>query len=355
MSLRTSMCGLTVDIGASTPRWSRLVERALGGPTVAADDDSAAKAADLVIHIEDSRSPFPVGGLAPVTRGAWAGDGTVVLEDACGSGVDLRLQVLPPLLVVTARPRPAARHRLLRAAAPGRTELLHRAAVLQFPALWWAGCTGAVPLHVSAAQVGELGVALAGAGGVGKSTLLGTLLPAQGRPVSDNVCVWDGRTLWALPEPRRVTPDTVEPGQPAQPGGRTSERSRHGRMPHGREEREWASRQPGVEPSLVLVVTRGTGNSPSVAPVTEHRCARMLVGGTYAAGELGRYWAFAATLALATGIGPAHPPVTQAAERLSAAVPCVRVELAGRRTSVPLVELVERAAALARPLTGSVR
>jgi hypothetical protein len=352
MSTRTSMCGLTVEIDASSPGWSHLVERALGGPTGAADDDSGATAADLVIHVEDSRSPFPVGGLAPVTRGAWADAGTVVLEDACGSGVDLRLEVQPPLLVVTARPRPAARHRLLRAAAPGRTELLHRAAVLQFPALWWAGRTGAVPLHVSAARVGELGVALAGAGGVGKSTLLGTLLPEQGRPVSDNVCSWDGRTLWALPEPRRVTPDTVEPGQPT---GRTSERSRRGRMPHGREEREWTARQPGVEPSVVLVLSRGTGSRPTVAPESEHECARVLAGGTYAAGELGRYWAFAATLALATGIGPAHPPVTQAADRLAAEVPCVRVELAGRPTSVSLAELVDRAAVLARPRMGTAR
>lgn len=348
MALRTSMCGLSVEIEASSPRWSRLAERALGGPIGAAHDDVGATAADLVITVEDSRRPFPVGGLAPVTRGAWAGAGVVVLEDACGSGVDLHLNVQPPLLVVTARPRPVLRHRLLQAAAPARTELLHRAAVLQYPALWWAGRTGAVPLHVSAARVGELGVALAGAGGVGKSTLLSTLLPAQGRPVSDNVCSWDGRTLWALPEPRRVTPDTPEPGQPA---SRTSGRPRRSRMPHGREERDWTARQPGVEPSLVLVITRGTGSRPTVARESEQQCARVLAGGTYAAGELGRYWAFAATVALATGIGPAQPPVTEAAARLSAAMPCVRVELAGRPTPVSLVELVERAATLVRPLT----
>ncbi|HET7798797.1 MAG TPA: hypothetical protein VFL38_00160 [Humibacillus xanthopallidus] len=352
MGLRTTMCGLTVELSAVSPAWSQLVERALGGPTGATESpglpgDAAEEVpTDVVITVEDTADPFPVGHLAPVTRGAWADGGTVVIEDACGSGVDLRLEPRPSHLVVTARPRPAVRHRLLRVAAPGRTELLHRAAVLQYPALWWAGRTGAVPLHVSAARVGPLGVVLAGPGGVGKSTVLGTLPPAAGRPVSDNVCSWDGRTVWALPEPRRVGPDTPEV-QPAVEG--PGRRPRRGRMPHGREERDWTQRQPGVEPDLVLVVSRGTGTGPAVTLESPDRCARVLAAGTYAAGELSRYWAFSATLALATGIGPPHPAVTEAADRLAAAVPCARVELGRHAGPVSLVELVEKATALPGP------
>ena len=62
-------------------------------------------------------------------------------------------------------------------------------------------------------------------------------------------------------------------------------------------------------------------------PADPADAARALVAGTYAAGELRRYWAYAATLALATGRGPAHPPIDAIARALAERVPCVRVRV----------------------------
>jgi hypothetical protein len=46
------------------------------------------------------------------------------------------------------------------------------------------------------------------------------------------------------------------------------------------------------------------------------------------AGELRRYWAFGATLAAASGLGPALPAVEGVARRLAAALPCHLLTLA---------------------------
>jgi hypothetical protein len=66
--------------------------------------------------------------------------------------------------------------------------------------------------------------------------------------------------------------------------------------------------------------------------------ARTVVAGTYAAGELRRYWAFAATLALATGRGDAHPRIGETARAIAARLPCVRVRV-GDHASVSATDL----------------
>jgi hypothetical protein len=72
---------------------------------------------------------------------------------------------------------------------------------------------------------------------------------------------------------------------------------------------------------------------------------RALVAGTYAAGELRRYWSLVATLALATGRGPAHPGVEHVAAELTARLPCYQLDLG--RAPVPGADL---ATLLAEPL-----
>ncbi|MGB3828349.1 MAG: hypothetical protein WA962_06180, partial [Ornithinimicrobium sp.] len=75
-----------------------------------------------------------------------------------------------------------------------------------------------------------------------------------------------------------------------------------------------------VEATRLLLVRRDS-RPRSVAElesVSRAEALRTVVAGTYAAGELRRYWAFAAAMALATGIGPAHPPITTIAEMLTA-------------------------------------
>ncbi|EWT01757.1 hypothetical protein N865_07685 [Intrasporangium oryzae NRRL B-24470] len=323
MTVRAMSCGLTLEVSSTSRSWLRFARDSFGGPV------EEGGPADVMVTIEPGSQPFDVSGFVPLTRGAFGDGRRVVLTDACGSGVDLLVEPSEGVLAVTARPRPGPTHRGLRVMAPARTELLWRAALLQYPALWWAGSRNAVPLHVSAARVGRLGVVLAGPGGVGKSTLLGGLAAHAGIPVSDNLCTYDGRRVNGLPEPRRVS---------ARRGLRPA-----GRMPHGRVERPWAERAPSVEPSLVLVLRRGTGEAPTVRWIPPGDAVRSLTTGTYAAGELRRYWAFAAALALGTGLGPAHPPIEGHAERLAASVRCAEVVLPATPV-VSLEELVDLAA-----------
>ena len=143
----------------------------------------------------------------------------------------------------------------------------------------------------------------------------------DGAPVSDNLCTYDGERLHGLPEPRRVDAGTAE-------GPRRT-------MPHGRVEQPWDGREHAIRPSLLLVLRRGTAERPTVRPVPPAVAARALVAGTYAAGELRRYWAFAATLALGTGLGPAHPAIVGEAERLAAVPPVPRGRAARTSGDLP--------------------
>jgi len=86
------------------------------------------------------------------------------------------------------------------------------------------------------------------------------------------------------------------------------------------------------------------GPRTEVARIGAPEAARSLGAGTYAAGELRRYWAFAATLALGTGIGPVHPPVTAIAAGYADRSPCLRVRV-GDHDAVDLERLTALPAA----------
>jgi hypothetical protein len=58
------------------------------------------------------------------------------------------------------------------------------------------------------------------------------------------------------------------------------------------------------------------------------------------AGELRRYWAFAATLSAGTGLGPAHPPVADIASSFAASLPCFALSL-GKKPGARLFEVFE--------------
>lgn len=320
MSVLCHSSGLTVQVESMQSQWIAFAREACAG------QEAAERSADVYVVISNSQKEFDLTGYEPLTRGAWSDGTSVVLHDACGSGADLLLSPRSGSLGVTARIRPSWRHRGLGVLAPARATLLSRAALIQYPTLWWAGVRGLAPLHVSAAVVGDCGVLIGGPGGVGKSTLLRTLGPAGGQPVSDNLCVSDGVVVHGLLEPART-----EGGQ-----GR--------RMPHGRREAAWARRLESVAPQHIMVLRRGSGDAAAVRPLSEEETARVMTGGTYAAGELRRYWAFAATLGLGTGLGPAHPPVEAVARQLAGAVPCTEVVLPAT-PGVSLASIVAQAEA----------
>jgi hypothetical protein len=326
MSLSCRTGGLALVVDTPRGRWRQTVVEALAGQALEGKPETHP---DVHVRVEPGAGPFPLDGLDPLTRGAWAGRGRVVMEDACASGLDLRMVTHPDSLSVEVRPRPRLSQRGLALLAPARAQLLWRAAMMQYPVLWWAGVKGGVPLHVSAMSIDGEGVVLAGPGGVGKSTLLAEAAGAGVQALSDNLCVCFGSTLYGLLEPLRTEGGT----------GR--------RMPHGRREARWEARLEHLEAGRILVLGRGPESEVAMVPIRGAEAARAIAAGTYAAGELRRYWAFAATLALGTGLGPAHPPVVASAHDLVRGLPCSAVQLpAVQPPAVPGPRLAELIAGL---------
>ncbi|MFL6074065.1 MAG: hypothetical protein ACJ73S_11780 [Mycobacteriales bacterium] len=302
-------------------RWAtRLVDRAVGGalaPVPPPDDWTVSDSPDrptVLLQVESERRAFDRFGLRPVTRGAYADEAGehVLLEDCGGSGWDL-LVAVGQALTVTARYRPGRQARLANRALRQRFALLTGQVLVHYPVLWRASWRARVPLHVSVLS-GQSGTPmLAGPGGVGKSTVLRTALAAGAVATADNLCCTDGAVCYGLAEPLRTD---ATGGAGGAKGPATS---------HGRVEEPFASRVPALVPDRVVVLQRGPRTS--VQRGTAELAAATLAGGTYAAGELRRYWQFAATLGLATGRVPAHPPVAEVADVYAQRLPCLRVRV----------------------------
>lgn len=280
-----------------------LLEEASDGGLVAGDPASGT----LLIRVEAARDPFDTAGWEPVARGVHgrrpgSDPGSLVLRNLLSTGFDLRVDLDPegaaPRFRFTYRWRPGRRERAVALALRSRFHLLARSALLRYPALWVA-CSG-------------------------KSTLVAKELAAGGSAISDNGCVSDGACAWGVVEPLRV-----EGGS-----GR--------RMQHGRREARMPGRVPSLTPHRIVVLRRGTTGSASVRPCDPEEAARSLVTGTYMAQELRRYWAFAATLALGTGVGPAHPPVAEVAAALARDLPATLITLPNK-PGPRLAELLEEA------------
>lgn len=319
--------GERVELTCAVPWISDVIAEGAVGQL--ADGDGATP--DVRVTVERDPAAFDVTGWRVLTRDAWCREGQVVIANACSSGLDVQVTVGEPTVEMVARWRPSGKGRAAAAVLRSRTRLLLRAVLLQYPALWRSQQRGRAPLHASVCTLsGADGrtVLLAGPGGVGKSTLVHREMLSGAVSTCDNVCVSDGRSTWGLVEPLRL-PAEVHAGQ-----GR--------RMPHGRREAAWPRRTEQMSPDLFIVLVRGS--QPGVTRCDPAPAAHHLAAGTYMAGELRRYWAFAATLALGTGLGDSHPPVQQIAQELSVSLPCLRVTL-GDRPGAPLSELLKAATA----------
>jgi hypothetical protein len=278
--------------------------------------------ASLSVSVEATRRPFDIRGWPLLTRGAWARDGEVVMHNACTSGFDLHLRATPEFAEFRFRWRPPGRDHAAAWVLRSRFHLLARAVLAQYPALWWAGTRGKAPLHACACTVGPCTPLLTAPSGVGRSTLLLEQVTAGERGTDDNLCVGDGSTVWGLVEPLRVD------------GGNGR------RMPHGRREAALPGRVDALVPDRLIALMRGTSEDPSLTPCDAATAARSLETSTYMAGELRRYWAFAATLAAGTGIGPSGSPVAEVAAAFVARLPCFSLTF-GRTHSVGLAGLLE--------------
>jgi hypothetical protein len=316
--------GEQIELSCRQRFLSGVLEEGIGGRSTQTD----ASRPDIRVTVEDSVAAFDTRGWEILTRDAWRRPSQVVVRDACSSGLDLLITTRQPSLEILARWRPPPAGRAASVVLRSRARLLIRAVLLQYPALWWGQQRGRAPLHASVCSLGPdhgRSVLIAGPGGVGKSTMVNAELERGAVATSDNLCLSDGRTVWGLLEPRRV---------PAGEGG-----NEHGRrMPHDRREAPWQGRVDQLVPAMVLVLQRGMAKMTTSAVCDPDDAARSLVAGTYMAGELRRYWAFASTLALGTGVGEIHPRVDEVAHTLTAGLPCQEVTL-GERPVPPLGSL----------------
>jgi len=297
--------------------WSLLVEAAAGG-MVAIPDGGPPPTMQLVI--EAGRRPFGPRDAVVVTRGARLGADAVIFDDACASGFSLRIQPAADRLVVTARYRPDTKARAAAAVLRSRFNLIARAVLVQYPALWWAGVRGRAPLHVSALTTAAGVALLAGPGGVGKSTLVAGEIARGSVATCDNLAVSDGVDVFGVVEPLRSASRTA---------GRSGGAGKGRRVAYGRREAAWsAKRAISLRPERVAVVQLRDVPVAFCEPIHHDMACRSLVTGTLMAGELRRYWAFGATLAAGTGLGPAQPAVEDIARRLTASLPCHLLTLA---------------------------
>ena len=309
---------------SAIPWVDQLIQEATAGEALKETDEPST----VLVNVEASTRAFETGSWEPLTRGAWKNGNEVVMENACSSGFDVRLFATREVAEFNFRWRPQLTGRAAAVLLRTRFILLARAVLLQYPALWRASLRGRAALHASGCAIGDLRPLLAGPGGVGKSTLIAQELADGGLAISDNLCVSDGTSVWGLVEPLRI-----EGGQ-----GRS--------MPHGRTEAALPGRVSSMTPNVAVVIRRGHDSVAHLYPCGTDSVARSLIGGTYMAGELRRYWAFAATLSLGSGLGPAHPAVEAIARQLAARLPSVEI-LLPRRPGVRLAELLSRVEAIA--------
>jgi hypothetical protein len=318
MRVGIRQAGQTLAIDSRLAWVDKLVREAAGDHLEAHDKGAA------LVHllIDDSTDPFNVHDWDIVTRDAFSRAGSVVLRNVATSGFDLLVTPDSDVLSVTARWRPPFRDRGAARLMPTRFHLLVRAVLLQYPVMWWVGRTGYAPLHAPVCGIDGRDVLLAGPAGVGKSTLILEELTAGSRAISDNLSVGDGTNAYGVVEPARVIGGTCR------------------RMPHDRRELfvRWVTEP--VVPDLVAVMRRVIGEGGTWRSLDSAAAARALVAGTYMAGELRRYWSFAATLASGTGLGPAAPTVSEVASAFCRRLPCVEVAVGSNRP-VPLRVLLK--------------
>jgi hypothetical protein len=319
MTLTFSSGSALVRIEARTRRFSDTLLAAAGTPDVLGSPGRPD-----VILVEGRTGDRRTSG-APVTRGVTReADGAVVFSSAGGSGYRQRWQLSDHVVRVESTWAPSVKESLVARALPSRFRALRGQVLLHHPVLWQASLHGLVPMHVSAVAVAGTVVVLAGPGGVGKTSLVTREIAAGAHAACDNLAVTDGKVVYGVREPLRVPAGLLDAVGP--------------RALHGRRELPWHPTGSALRPDVIVVVRRDAP-TPRIRELTPAAAHVALVAGTMAAGELMRYWPTAASLALATGAGPAFPRLDAVARELVNSCPCYELQL-GQSGGGSLGELV---------------
>jgi hypothetical protein len=291
------------------------------------------------LDVESATGGFSTVGMTRFSRDVYGdGKGNALVRNAAESGFDLQIRVTGIQTRISARWRPGKQEQVLSRVMKARQRLLLAQSLVHYPALWQASQSssndvGAVPVGACVLNVEGKGVLLTGPSGVGKSTLVGQELAAGAIAVTDNLAVvGTNRLAHGVVEPIRADFALLPPGIATQmPGRKTT---------HGRGEGHLNDREDSIGVDAVVLLRR-TGAEPGVARVDAELAARELAAATYTAGEMKRYWPLAAALAVATGRGPVHPPITETTRRICEAVPCLELEL-GSAPGARLRELIHQ-------------
>ena len=275
------------------------------------------------LAVEASTSGFTTTGMLRYSRDTY-GDahGTAVVRNAATSGFDLSVIAAETETRIAARWRPGRQEQVLSKVMKARQRLLLAQALIHYPTLWQASQNGATPLAGCVLRVNGKGILITGPSGVGKSTLVGQELAVGAVAISDNlVVVGPDNRAHGVVEPIRADFSLLPPGiATPMPGRKTT---------HGRGEGHLNSREDSIAIDAVVLLRR-TGATPGAKRIEADGAARELAAATYTAGELRRYWPLAAALAVATGRGPVHPPITESTHRICEAVPCLELELGSK-------------------------
>jgi hypothetical protein len=288
-------------------------------------------APDVEIWVERDRHDFDGKASTLVTDGVRVEPDTGVVISSMGGSRHAQWWSAGERLRVCSR----LRRRLPERAAlvpPARRRALDAQMVMHYPTLWWAGVQGLVPLHAAVVALDDVVVMLAGPSGIGKTALLSAAVRDGVPAMCDSIAVSDGTCTHGLAQPMRVAAPTTSRAHRAGSVGAHTIRVR-GDSP-------WGDRLPALVPDVIVTVRLG-GDRGRVRAAPPTVVARSLVAGTFAAGELDRYWPLCAILALATGLGPAVPPVAEVARKLTERVPCLELTL-GARPGASLHDLLSR-------------
>ena len=173
------------------------------------------------------------------------------------------------------------------------TTLLHY--LVYYPCWWWLEHAADYhPIHAAAVAVdGDATLLLAGASGIGKSTLaLALAASPQARLLSDSFVLHRGADVLAVPEPVPLDPDSLrwlgDAAQGLQPVPGDFGRRRRGF--HVARERTTRRGR-----AVVLVFPRRSAE-PYVRPLTPAAAHQRLSAADLIINDLRRYWAFAAVL-----------------------------------------------------------
>ncbi len=209
--------------------------------------------------------------------------------------------------------------------------------LVYYPCWWWLEQMRDVhPIHAAGVRVGDGVILLAGASGVGKSTLAVALASLPGAQLlSDSFVLHDGSDVWPVREPVLLDAWSRswlgDAGSDLQPLDAQYCLDRSGyQLPAGR----WADG--GC--AQVLVFPR-RAPSASLRRLTPEEAHQRLSAADLIVNDLRRYWAFAAVLEQMVPAGLMARREAQLA-RLTADVPCYEVGLTAEMSSRAVAESI---------------